>query len=198
MEPLTKDSILKYGIQDSFKTSSNELKVKKLDSGSLTDLQNDFVFITHAAWLLPNIMPEGVDPLQVFYQNSLPDKHPFLILSSSPIFTGLFSYWNYAIIAIPNEDWPAIHLQLNALLSIDRNNAILHAAIKQRLPLLDFRSGLQPHYVDVLAYGVASNKYCLHYLPAVQPGKPIKLLKDLPLDESIQLAKKIFANHQST
>ncbi len=175
------------------KVKPNKLKAEAINNASLSELQEQFVFITHAAWLHSDLIPSNADPLQLFYDQFLPSKHPYIVFSNNPIFSGLSGMWNNVVILIDKEDWPIIETQLDAIASIDRKKKIINFPIKQRLPLLDFRSS-KVAYVDLIAYGVSTNKYSCHFVPPIAYYLPIVLKKDDPEEEALLIAKRIFKN----
>lgn len=179
--------------------------VKISGSTSLKELQKEFVFFNHGALI---VLGASVgDPVRRYctFNNGKLHGSIFTLRSDFPLFEGLSSkltgdLWNYTLIGCPIPDWPDLRDYLDKESTIDRNtNTVKRALAQERFPIIDWMAlrstsvlPIPAPTVEIDLYGVDSNKYCAHFIPAHNPPVDRILLKyDNAFSETIMSANKM-------
>lgn len=179
---------------------------KVSQAASLKDLEEEYVFFTHA--ILFTHADFDRDPVYDFVTsasaNLAGDCPPFHITFPNAVFQGLDldgdPAWNFRVIAAPRSYWPRLDSWLGSLTGVDRDKKLWQQVISQILPVPDglalARAAILPipcPMVDVVVFGFSGNQKLVAMEPARNP--PIDLPKVVvhpPEEIALRHARALF------
>jgi hypothetical protein len=160
------------------------------------------LMFTHGGW--------DRDPLNDYVVEWNPEFAPLVLDLHRRVFFGMGckdengrrrSEWCYKLLAIRHEGWKELFAYMSMVGAIQRDTGYLAKLLAQVIPVPDVlaleRKSTMPTVcptVDVVVFGVDSNKRAVYVEPAKQPPLDKPKVKLCPPDpETIELAKRILS-----